>query len=116
MYNYTDDNTVSFSTPEFDELIQVLQSESQILLDWFQDKCMQAKILSEYDQEIPQSLTADNPMTREEEPLNHHETPGRQIKQSNQLSEIKCKEVVKLLGVDKDYQLNFDQHISSLCK
>ena len=23
---------------------------------------------------------------REEEPLNHHETPGRQIKQSNQLS------------------------------
>ena len=25
-------------------------------------------------------------MHREEEPLNHHETPGRQIKQSNQLS------------------------------
>ena len=23
---------------------------------------------------------------REEEPFNHHETPGRQIKQSNQLS------------------------------
>ena len=43
---------------------------------------MNAKIVSEYDQEIPQSQTAD----REEEPLNHHETPGRQIKQSNQLS------------------------------
>ena len=41
---------------------------------------------SEYDQEIPQSQTADNPVNREEEPLNHHETPGRQIKQSNQLS------------------------------
>ena len=31
-----------------------------------------------------------NPQTtlwhHEEEPLNHHETPGRQIKQSNQLS------------------------------
>ena len=27
-----------------------------------------------------------NPWYREEEPLNHHETPGRQIKQSNQLS------------------------------
>ena len=26
------------------------------------------------------------PRYREEEPLNHHETPGRQIKQSNQLS------------------------------
>ena len=41
------------------------------------------KIVSEYDQEIRQSQTADN---LEEEPPNHHETPGRQIKQSNQLS------------------------------
>ena len=44
------------------------------------------KIVSEYDQEIPQSQTTDTPWHREEEPLNHHETPGRQIKQSNQLS------------------------------
>ena len=27
-----------------------------------------------------------NPWHREEEPYNHHETPGRQTKQSNQLS------------------------------
>ena len=45
-----------------------------------------SKIVSEYDQEIPQSQTADNPMAHEEELLNHHKTPGRQIKQSNQLS------------------------------
>ena len=44
------------------------------------------KIVSEYDQEIPQSQTANNPGHREQEPLNHHETPGRHIKQSNQLS------------------------------
>ena len=44
------------------------------------------KIVSEYDQEIPQSQIADNPVAPEEELLNHHETPGRQIKQSNQLS------------------------------
>ena len=30
--------------------------------------------------------TQTTPWHREEEPLNHHETPGRQIKQSNQLS------------------------------
>ena len=47
---------------------------------------MIAKIVSEYDQEIPQSQTAGNPWHHEEEPLNHHETPGRQIKQNNQLS------------------------------
>ena len=43
-------------------------------------------IVSEYDQEIPQSQTADNPVAPRGKPLNHHETPGRQIKQSNQLS------------------------------
>ena len=45
----------------------------------------EAKIVSEYDQEIPQSQTADNSMAHEE-PLNHHKTPVRQIKQNNQLS------------------------------
>ena len=34
------------------------------------------KIVSEHDQEIPQSQTADNPWHREEEPHNNHETPG----------------------------------------
>ena len=31
------------------------------------------KIVSEYDQEIPQSQTADNPVAPR---VNHHETPG----------------------------------------
>ena len=35
---------------------------------------------------VPQSQTQTTPWHREEEPLNHQETPGRQIKQSNQLS------------------------------
>ena len=45
---------------------------------------VQTKIVSEYDQEIPQSQTADNPVAprgRAAQP-----SPGRQIKQSNQLS------------------------------
>ena len=46
------------------------------------------KIVSEYDQEIPKSQTADKPMAPQEEPLNHHETPGRQIKQSNPIKMI----------------------------
>ena len=39
----------------------------------------------EYDQEIPQSQTADKPMAPREEPHNNHETPARQTKQSNKL-------------------------------
>ena len=31
-------------------------------------------------------------------------------------SEIKCDKMVKLLGVDIDYQLNFENHINDLCR
>ena len=31
-------------------------------------------------------------------------------------TETVCEEVVKLLGIDTDYKLNFDQHISYLCR
>ena len=41
LYNYVDDNTLSFSCPDFDRFIQVLQSESQILINWFHNNCMQ---------------------------------------------------------------------------
>ena len=44
------------------------------------------KIVIEYDQEIPHNHKLQTtPRHREDEPLDHHETPGRQIKQSNQL-------------------------------
>ena len=44
------------------------------------------KIVSEYDQEIPQSQTTDNPVAPRGRAAQPYETPGRQIKQSNQLS------------------------------
>ena len=53
---------------------------------WYYGMLKNTKIVSEYDQEIPQSQTAATPLHRKEESLNHHETPRRQIKQSNQLS------------------------------
>ena len=98
LYNYADDNTVSFSTHDLDELIQVLQSESQILLDWFQDNSMQA-----------------NPVKFQAIAVGKR-TFGKILGLKISDFEIKCEEVVKLLVVDIDYQLNFDQHISSLCR
>ena len=41
---------------------------------------------SKQDQEKPHQKPQTTTWHHEEEPLNHHETPGRQIKQSNQLS------------------------------
>jgi hypothetical protein len=39
-------------------------------------------------------------------------SPSIQIQNSN----LSCETVVKLLGIDIDYQLNFDLHISNLCR
>ena len=33
-----------------------------------------------------------------------------------QNSTLSCEETVKLLGIEIDYQLNFDIHISSICR
>ena len=42
LYNYADDNMLSFNSPDFEELINVLQCEGKILIDWFSLNCMQA--------------------------------------------------------------------------
>lgn len=42
LYNYADDNTLSFHSPNFNKIISVLESESKILIDWFSFDCMQA--------------------------------------------------------------------------
>jgi hypothetical protein len=35
-------NTLSFHSPNFDEVVNVLQQESNILINWFHFNCMQA--------------------------------------------------------------------------
>ena len=67
-----------------------------------------SKIESEYDQDIPQLQTADNPVDRKEEPLNHHKTPGRQIKHSNQLS-FPHQKIAILEWTKSNVQQNIEQ-------
>ena len=98
LYNYADDNTLSFSCPDFDRLIQVLQSESLILINWFHNNCMQA------NHDKFQAIAVGERTFEKNLVLKISDT------------EIKCEEVVKLLWVDIDYKLNFDQHISNLCR
>ena len=49
------------------------------------------------------------PWHHEEEPLNHHETPGRQIKQSNQLSPPN-----KMIAILEWTKSNVQQNIEQL--
>ena len=98
LYNYADDNTISFSSPDFNRLIQVLQKESSTLINWFRINCMQAN---------PEKFQAIGVGKRTHD-------MNLTIKVSD--TQINCEDVVKLLGVDIDYQLNFDHHISNLCR
>ena len=67
-------------------------------MNWFHMNCMQAnpdtfQVIAEEKRTYDKNLT---------------------VKVSG--SEIKCEKIVKLLGVHIDYQLNFDNHISDLCR
>ena len=43
-------------------------------------------------------------------------TFDKNMKICKQNSTLSCEETVKLLGIEIDYQLNFDIHISSICR
>lgn len=98
LYNYADDNTLSFKSHNFEELINVLQSESNVLIDWFHINKMQA------NPEKFQAIALGKPT--------YDKKPSFNIGSA----QITCEKVVKLLGVDIDYKLTFDFHIQDLCK
>ena len=98
LYNYADDNTLSYHNHNLDRLVTVLQEESNILLDWFNFNCMKA------NPDKCQAIAVGK--------KTHSNPPVFQIDDSN----ITCDESVKLLGVDIDFMLNFDGHIQSICK
>ena len=88
LYNYADDNTLSYADQDYNTLINVLETESSILID-----CMQA------NPDKFQAIAVGK-KTYAKEPVFNTES-----------SNISCDQVVKLLGIDIDYQLNFDKHI-----
>ena len=75
-----------------------LQQEGKILIDWFSFNCMQAN--TGKFQAIAVGMK-----TFEKSPVFRFESVN-----------ITCEEVVKLLGVDIDFNLSFDQHISNICE
>ena len=92
LYNYADDNTLSFHSLDYEKVISVLQEESDIIIKWFSFNCMQAN---------PEKF--------------HAITVGKNICDKNPIfntcigdANISCDEIVKLLGVDIDFKLNFD--------
>ena len=98
LYNYADDNTISYSSPHFDTMKQTLEAEGSALVDWFAANQMEAN--PEKFQGIAVGMKA------------YDKKPTFNI----QGADIECTDDVKLLGVTIDYRMNFDKHISNLCK
>ena len=88
IYNYADDNTLSYSDTNINTVIKTLENDSINLIDWFSKNLMKIK---------PDKFQAIviGPKT------NKHNWSGNRIT---------CKENVKHLGVTVDSQLNFDKH------
>ena len=95
---YADDNTLSFSHKNKDNLIETLEKESRSLIEWFNTNQMQA------NPDKFQAITIGNKSNKE--------ITSFTIEQNN----IPCENNVKLLGIEIDYQLNFDTQIANLCK
>ena len=98
IYNYADDNTLSYSHKCLSTTKSVLVSESTKAITWFGDNKMQANpdkfqaiMLGKNGHDNCTSLTICG-------------------------SEIKCEDSVKLLGVTIDFKLNFEIYISNICR
>ena len=99
IHNYADDNTLSSFSNSFPNLIKILENQSNIALSWLQNNKMMAN------------------------PKKFHAILLSKIKSDNSDFEIKIgnrtirpERTVKLLGVTLDDKLNFDLHVSKICK
>ena len=99
MHNFADDNTLSAWLETVSKLIDILESESNIAIDWFTKNEMiinpdkfQAVILDRKKSNLTNtSLTIDN-------------------------QTIKSVPSVELLGIHLDDKLNFNLYISKICR
>lgn len=98
LYNYADDNTLSFIHKNLEILKRVLEEQSQILIEWFTENFMKANpnkfqtiCVGQKAHDSIKSFLIDN-------------------------VEIKCEDSVTLLGVNIDFLLNFNIHVSEICK
>ena len=98
LYNYADDNTLSFIHNDLTILKTVYEQESNNLISWFVQNFMKAN--PDKFQAICVGKKA------------HDNIESFQIGQTN----IKCEENVPLLGINIDFMLKFDDYISEICK
>ena len=99
IYNYADDHTLACFSESLPELVRVLEEEAGNALSWLDQNEMIAN---------PNKF---HPLFVKKDQTN---TSG--INLDFLAQSIQSTETVKVLGVTLDYKLNFDPHISNICK
>ena len=97
LHNFADDNTITAVCDQLADLIKILETEGELSVGWFRENEMvvnsdkfQAIILNRKEAQAAHKLIIDN-------------------------KEIKTTNSIKLLGINIDDQLKFNEHISILC-
>ena len=96
LYNYADDNTLSYTHSECTVLKSVLERDSEKLIEWFSVNNMKA------NPDKFQAICLDKKANDSLKSFNIAST------------EINCEDNVTLLGVNIDNLLKFDDHVSDI--
>jgi hypothetical protein len=100
IFNYADDNTLAASGNSFEIVMDILLHDSQNAIKWFSENFMQANP-SKFQVMFLKPARCITPVP------SFIEIENARVEVSNQ---------VKLLGISIDSKLNFDSHVSNLCK
>ena len=100
LFNYADDNTLSYADSSYNTIMEVLVSDSKNAMTWFKENFMQANP-SKF-----QVMFLNPP--RNFDPVPKSITIGDCV--------IEANNQVVLLGISIDNKLNFDLHVSKLCQ
>ena len=97
IFNYADDNSLSYHHTDPLVVKNVLENSCEIAIKWFKDNRMQAN---------PDKFQAITLSRNSSNQIPHFNVNG---------IEIIPEQTAKLLGIHLDDKLNFDEHISTLC-
>ena len=97
--NYADDNTISSSAKSIPELIKLLESESEIAINWFNNNDMIV-----------------NPDKFQAIIINKHKKEEQVYSLNFNNTQIETSSEVTLLGIEIDNNLSFNSHVRNLTK
>ena len=97
--NFADDNTIYAAKRDLNELLRLLEKEREVAIKWFSNNNM-----------------AVNPKRFQASIINRRNRSNHKCCLNMNNAEIKSKESVALLGIEIDNKLNFEKHVSTICK